>query len=71
MGELGVNGTVTEFDDPRGLGQISGDDGTSYPFHCIQIADGSRTIAVDAAVAFDVVPGTTGQWEAGNIRPRS
>ena len=37
-------GTVTDFDDHRGLGTITSSDGTQYPFHCTQIADGSRTI---------------------------
>ena len=40
-----MNGVVTQFDDPRGLGEVTGEDGAVYPFHCTQIADGSRTIA--------------------------
>ena len=39
-------GTVVEFDDPRGLGVVRADDGFDYPFHCTAIADGSRTITV-------------------------
>ena len=35
-------GTVIEFDEPRGLGVIEGDDGERYPFHCTRIADGTR-----------------------------
>ena len=44
-GSLGSRtGTVTAFDEPRGLGEVAGDDGVTYPFHCTGIADGSRTI---------------------------
>lgn len=63
-------GSVTSFDDHRGLGVIAGDDGTSYPFHCTGIADGSRTIATDAAVRFDVIAGRLGQWEAWGVVER-
>jgi hypothetical protein len=44
------SGKVAEFDEHVGLGVVEADDGTRYPFHCTQIADGSRTIPVDAAV---------------------
>jgi CspA family cold shock protein len=64
-----VRGTVSEFDDPRGLGTVTADDGTAYPFHCTAIADGSRTIDVGAAVEFDVVAGRMGRWEAADLRP--
>lgn len=63
-------GTVTTFDEPRGLGEVTGEDGTAYPFHCTQIADGSRTIAEGTAVRFEVVPGRMGRWEAAGITPR-
>ena len=59
-------GRVSDFDEKRGLGTITGDDGRSYPFHCTQIADGSRTIAEGTAVRFSVVP-KLGRWEAGAI----
>ena len=61
-------GTVTEFDEPVGLGVVTGDDGTPYPFHCTQIADGSRTIAVGTAVRFDLLP-KLGRYEATAIEP--
>ncbi len=60
-------GTVTEFDDPRGLGTVTAEDGTAYPFHCTAIADGSRTIAVGTAVDFEVVAGRLGRWEASPV----
>lgn len=64
-------GRVAEFDDPRGLGVVRSDSGAEYPFHCTAIADGSRTIAVDTAVGFRVVPGRRGRWEATDLRAGS
>jgi cold shock CspA family protein len=60
-------GTVVEFDDPRGLGTVVTADGERFPFHCTQIADGTRTIDVGAAVTFSVAPGPLGRWEAVGI----
>lgn len=62
-------GRVTAFDERRGLGEIEDDEGARYAFHCTQIADGSRTIAVDARVAFVVMPGLLGRWEARGVEP--
>jgi len=61
-------GTVAAFDEARGLGEITGDDGATYPFHCTGIADGSRTIEEGAAVRFDVIAGRLGRWEAWAVR---
>jgi cold shock CspA family protein len=63
-------GKISAFDEHRGLGELTADDGTVYPFHCIAIADGTRTIAVGAVVEFDVQPGRMGRWEAAGIKPR-
>lgn len=60
-------GTVIEFDEPRGLGLIEGDDGERYPFHCTRIADGTRTVPEGARVEFVVMAGTGGRWEADAI----
>ena len=62
-------GTVTSFDDARGLGQVAGDDGEVLPFHCTAIADGSRTVPVGRPVRFTVVAGRLGRWEATQITP--
>jgi hypothetical protein len=43
----------------------------SYPFHCTQIADGTRTIDVGTAVTFEVRAGAMGRWEATTLAPRS
>ena len=58
---------MTCFDEARGLGEVRGDDGLTYPFHCTGIADGSRTIDEGAAVRFEVIPGRLGRWEAWSI----
>lgn len=63
-------GSVTSFDDDRGLGVITGDDGRTYAFHCTAIADGSRTIAEGTPVRFDVVAGRLGRWEAWGVAAR-
>jgi cold shock CspA family protein len=64
-----VRGTVASFDAGRGVGEIAGRDGATYPFHSTVIADGSRTIAAGSEVEFDVVPGHLGRWEAAAVRP--
>ncbi len=63
----GIEGTVSGFDDPRGYGTVTGDDGRTYPFHCTQIADGTRTIEVGTRVRFSVVAGRQGRWEAATL----
>ncbi|HEY3702521.1 MAG TPA: cold shock domain-containing protein [Acidimicrobiales bacterium] len=60
-------GSVATFDEERGLGTVVTDDGRFLPFHCTAIADGSRTIAVGARVAFGVVAGHLGRWEASGL----
>ena len=60
-------GVVTEFDDDRGLGSVLGDDGRRYPFHCATIVDGTRRIDIGTRVAFAVVPGHGGRYEARSI----
>ena len=60
-------GRVIEFDAHVGLGIIDAD-GVRYPFHCIEIADGTRTIEPGSEVGFDRLA-KFGRWEAANIRP--
>jgi CspA family cold shock protein len=62
------SGLVGAFDAAVGLGSVDGDDGTRYPFHCTQIADGSREVAGGSRIDFVVVPGHLGRWEAADIR---
>jgi CspA family cold shock protein len=64
-------GRVVTFDETVGLGEIEGEGEPAgrYPFHCTQIADGSRVVAVGAVVSFGVLAGRGGRWEAADIRP--
>ena len=63
-------GTVTAFDEHKGYGTVrDAEDSRELFFHCTQIADGSRTIAVGTEVTFDVVAGHQGRWEAISLRP--
>jgi cold shock CspA family protein len=60
-------GTVVGFDIEVGLGDVQARDGRVYPFHCTEIADGTRDIAVGAEVAFVAVAGHMGTWEAKGL----
>jgi len=63
-----ASGRVVEFDGHKGYGTVrDGDTGAEYFFHCTQIADGSRTIAVGTEVSFAVRPGRLGRWEATQV----
>jgi len=61
-----MDGLVVAFDEPRGLGTIEAN-GTSYPFHCTALLDGTRTVEVGTAVSFEVRPAGMGRWEATRI----
>ena len=61
-----MHGTVTMFDKAVGLGEITVDDGTTVPFHCIVIADGSRDIPVGVPVEFELLP-KLGRYEATRV----
>lgn len=60
-------GTVTEWDDPRGIGAVTDAAGTRYGFHCTALTDGSRTTTVGAAVVFTLRAGPLGEFEATGI----
>ena len=62
-------GRVIDFDDHVGLGHVAADNGTVHLFHCVEIADGTRTIDVGADVEFDVMV-KFGAEEAANLHPR-
>jgi cold shock CspA family protein len=61
-------GRVRDFDEHVGLGHVATDDGTEYLFHCVEIADGSRTIEVGTEVEFDLLR-KFGRDEASELRP--
>ena len=62
-------GLITAFDGARGTGTVTTDDGTVYPFHCIEIADGTRTIDSGTRVEFALLA-KFGRYQAAQIRPR-
>jgi cold shock CspA family protein len=62
-------GKVEFFDRDVGLGELRTDDGELFPFHCTQLSDGSREIAVGARVELTVAPGHRGTWEAVAVAP--
>jgi cold shock CspA family protein len=62
-------GTVDSFDKDVGLGEVRAQDGRLYQFHCTEIVDGSRSIAVGTQVTFAVAPGHLGSWEARRLEP--
>jgi cold shock CspA family protein len=64
-----ATGTVVDFDEHRGSGTVRSADGTELFFHCTQIADGTRTVAADTPVAFTVVAGHRGCYEAVDVTP--
>lgn len=61
------SGTVVEFDEHKGVGAVERSDGRRLFFHCTAVADGSRSIAVGAKVAFQVAAGHGGHWEATSV----
>jgi cold shock CspA family protein len=62
-----MTGVVEEFDEPRGLGWVTGEDGARYRFHCTAVADGTRTIARGTRVVFSLAPGHGGRYEARGL----
>jgi cold shock CspA family protein len=48
--ERTIDGEVVAFDAHRGLGSVRCADGETVPFHCVAIADGSRSIEEGAKV---------------------
>ena len=49
-----MRGTVTEFDEYVALGVVTADNGKVYPFHCVSLLDGTRTVDVGQSVEFEV-----------------
>jgi len=65
-----MHGTVAAFDEHKGWGSVRTDEGRELFFHCTQIADGTRSVAVGAEVDFEMGPGPGGRWEAYEVRTR-
>jgi cold shock CspA family protein len=66
---LHERGTVESFDREVGLGRVRAESGQLYPFHCTQVAGGTRDIAVGTRTRFVVWPGHMGSWEARSVEP--
>ncbi len=63
-----LSGVVVVFDDAAGLGEVERDDGVRLQFHCIEIADGTREIAVGTWVTFHLLC-KLGRYEAAQLTP--
>ena len=59
---------MADYDDHKGWGLVATEDGRLLFFHCTAIADGTRTILVDAEVEYDEVADPRGKPEAANLR---
>lgn len=66
-----IRGVVDTFDGHRGDGYVRSDAGELLYFHCVVIADGSRTIGVGAAVEGRRWPGRLGRDEIIGVRVRT
>lgn len=62
-------GRVEIFDEHKGYGEVLGESGDRWFFHCTAIADGSRAIDGGTRVSFTLLPGLRGLTEARDIRP--
>lgn len=63
------NGIVVDFDEVSGLGHVEAE-GELFRFHCIEIVDGSRSIAPGTKVSFHVAP-RVGSYEAVRLETTS
>jgi len=66
-----IEGIVESFDVRRGDGFLRGDDGERYYFHCVMIADGSRSIPVGVRAVGHRSVGRLGRDEVVDIRVQS
>ncbi|MFM8867815.1 MAG: cold shock domain-containing protein [Ilumatobacteraceae bacterium] len=64
-----LDGTVSAFDHHEGLGWIDDAAGGRYLFHCAELLDGSRDVAVGARVTFERAI-RFGHQEAARIEKR-
>jgi cold shock CspA family protein len=63
-------GVVSAFEEDRGLGTVTDEDGAAFDFHCTALVDGTRTVEVGRAVVFVVRPGHRGRLEAREVVKR-
>ena len=63
-----LTGSVVAFDAAVGLGEVATSAGERYPFHCIEIVDGTRAIDVGTSVTFQLLA-KLGRYEAARVQP--
>jgi cold shock protein len=63
-------GVVSAFEEERGLGTVTDEDGATFDFHCSALVDGTRSVEVGRAVVFVVRPGHRGRLEARELVKR-
>jgi cold shock CspA family protein len=64
---VNVSGVVESFDDRRGDGFIVSESGERLYFHCVNILDGTREIAVGQRVSAVRHVGHVGRDEASDV----
>lgn len=62
---------IDGFDDRRGDGYLLSDDGQRFYFHCVDIADGSRTVANGVRATGERAVGHLGHDEVFDLRTLS
>lgn len=63
-----ITGVIEQFDERRGYGYLRSDDGHRFFFHCVNIADGARTISVQVRARGDRSVGHLGHDEIVNVK---
>ncbi len=66
-----IEGVVEEFDAYRGVGVVRARGGERLFFHCVEIADGSRSIDVGTPVRARRAAGQRGDDEARVVTAQS
>jgi cold shock CspA family protein len=62
-----LTGVVATFDERRGDGVLVSDDAETFYFHCVDIADGTRSIRAGTRVTARRRVGLCGSDEAGDL----
>ena len=63
-----IIGVIESFDERRGDGHLRSDDGGDFYFHCVAIADGSRSISPGVRADGRRAVGHLGRDEAVSVR---
>lgn len=64
-----IRGVVESFDDARGYGLVRDGNDVGFFLHCVEIADGTRTIAVGTRVEGERRVGRLGHDEIARVSP--